>query len=75
MVYLRFVAYTRALAVGQLNMGKIFNQNYDLAKKYNFTSVHYDHSLEFRSNIIDTYAIWSDITKEISKKGKENQDE
>ena len=70
-----FVAYTRALAVGQLDMNGVFNRSCDLANDYELGKTHYHHSFEFRSNIIDTYAIWSNIMKEITRKRKENQDE
>ena len=63
-----FIAYTRALAVGQLDMTDVFKENINLqGSVYGFDSSHYSHSFEFRSNIIDTCIIWENILKEIRK--------
>ena len=50
-----FVAYTRSLAVGQMEMEDVFNRSCDLKKDYSFQKTHYYHSLEFRSNILELF--------------------
>ncbi|MBQ9430278.1 MAG: hypothetical protein IJU44_01880, partial [Kiritimatiellae bacterium] len=63
-----FVAYTRALAAGQLDMTNVFKENINLQGPiYGFDSSHYSHSFEFRSNVIDTCIIWENILKEMRK--------
>ncbi|MBQ9431067.1 MAG: hypothetical protein IJU44_05900, partial [Kiritimatiellae bacterium] len=64
-----FVAYTRALASGQLDMSGVFSRCHDLGENHGLNTTHYHHSFEFRSNIIDTHSIWHEILEEISGVG------
>ena len=60
-----FVTQSRSLAIGQLSMQSYFKESFDLAG-YGFSKDHYYHSWEFRSNVSDTWPLWSSILGHIN---------
>ena len=60
-----FVTQSRSLAIGQLSMQSYFKESFDLAG-YGFSKDHNYHSWEFRSNVSDTWPLWSSILGHIN---------